>query len=85
MLGLSEGRAALMQAMDGKKPYARATGDWAFLVQAAGGQAPLVWAEGNRGLSATWCLLCDLQAAGTDCGGLLLGQREAWPATTGGL
>ena len=26
-------------------------GNWALLVQAAGGQAPLVWAKGIRGLS----------------------------------
>ena len=56
-----------------------------LLVQAAGGQALLLWAGGSMGLSATWCLLCDLQAAGTDCRGLLRGQREAWPATPGGL
>ena len=35
--GLSEGRAALEQAVDGKKPLGCATGDWAFLVQAVGG------------------------------------------------
>ena len=60
-------------------------GDWAFLVQAMSGQAPLVWAKGIRGLSATWCLLHNLQVAGTDSGGHLRGQMEAWLATTGDL
>ena len=60
-------------------------GDWALLVQATSGQAPLVWAKGIRGLSVMWCLLHNLQVAGTDCGGHLRGQREAWLATTGGL
>ena len=81
---LSEGRAAVVQATGGKKPLAQATGDWAHLVQAVGGQAPLVWAEGSAGLSAMWCLLCDLQEAWTNGGGLLRGRREVWPATTGG-
>ena len=52
-------------------------GDEALLVQSSGGQAPIVWAKGMRGLSATWCLLHDPQVAGTDCGVLLRGQREA--------
>ena len=52
---------------------------------AMGSRAPLLWAKGSGGLSATWCLLCDLQAAGMDHSGHLRGQREAWPATTGGL
>ena len=43
--------------------------DGALLEQAISGQAPLVWAKGIRGLSATWCLLHDLQVAGTDCSG----------------
>ena len=60
-------------------------GDKALLVQATGGQAPIVWAKGIRGLSATWCLLHDPQVAGTGCGCCLRGQREAWLATTGGL
>ena len=30
-------------------------GNWVFLVQATGGQAPLVWTKGI-GLSGTWCL-----------------------------
>ena len=54
--------------------------NWALLVQATGGQAPLVWAKGSRGLSVT---LHDLQVAGTDSGGCLQGQSEVWPATTG--
>ena len=37
-----------------------------LLVQAMGGWAPLVWTKGSRGLSETWCFLCDLQATGTD-------------------
>ena len=52
-------------------------GDWALLVQTTGGQAPLVWAKGIRGLSATWCLLHDLEVAWTDSGSHLRGQREA--------
>ena len=38
-------------------------------MQATGGQAPLVWAKGIRGLSRTWYLLQDLQVAGTEHGG----------------
>ena len=60
-------------------------GDWALLVQATHGQAPLLWAKGIRGLSAIWCLLHDLQVAGTDHSSRFRGQREAWLATTGGL
>ena len=60
-------------------------GNWALLVQATGAQAPLVWAKGIRGLSARWCLLQDLQVAGTDLGSPLGGRREVWLATTGGL
>ena len=83
--GVSEGGAALAQAMGGVKPLALATGDQVLLAQDTGGQEPLVWAKGSWGLSATWCLLRDLQAAGMDCGGHLGGQREEWLATTGGL
>ena len=75
----------LVQATGCKKALARATGDRALPVQAMGGWAPLVWAKASWGLNVMWCLLCDLQAAGTDCGGLLGGQREAWPVTTAGL
>ena len=64
--GLPEGGVPLVQAMGGEKPPARAMGDWVLLVQATGGWEPLVWAKGSRGLSARWCLLHDLQAAGTD-------------------
>ena len=60
-------------------------GDWALLVQATSGQAPLVWAKGIRGLSAMWCPFHDPQVVGTDCGGRLRGQREAWLSTTEGL
>ena len=56
-----------------------------LLVLATSGQTPIMWAKGIRGLCVTWCLLHDLQVAGTDCGGHLRGQREAWLATTGGL
>ena len=66
-----------MQAMGCKKPLALAMRDWALLLQAMGGREPVVWAKGSMGLSAMWCLLCDLQAAGMDCGGRLGGQREA--------
>ena len=34
--------AILLQATGGKKPLARAMGDWAHLVQARGGQEPLM-------------------------------------------
>ena len=57
-------------------------GDWALLVQATSSQALLVYAKGIRGLSVMWCLLHDLQVAGTDQGGHLRGQREAWLAAT---
>ena len=65
--------------MGGNKPLTQATGDWVLLVQAAGGQAPLVWAKGSRRLSP------DLQVAGMDLGSHLGGQREAWSSTTGVL
>ena len=61
--GLSEGGAPLVQALGGEKPHALAMGDWALLVQVMSGQAPLVWAKGSRGLSATRCLLRDLHVA----------------------
>ena len=67
----------LVQAMGGKKPLAQAEGDQALFVQAMGSWDPLVWAKGSRGLNATWCLLHDLQAAGTDCSSSLRSQREA--------
>ena len=60
-------------------------------MRANGGQTPLVWAKGIRGLNVMWSLLRKLQVAGTDCGSRLRGQREAceWapPATpiTSGL
>ena len=79
------GWGALVQALGGEKPLARAKGDRALLVQATGGWTPLVWAKGSMGLCATWCLLHDLQTAGTDHVRLLGGQREVWPVTTGGL
>ena len=65
-----------MQAMSGEKPLAQAVGDWVLLVQATGGQAPLVWAKSSRRLSAMWYLLHDLQVAGTDLGSHGKGQRE---------
>ena len=82
---LSEGGAPLVQATSGKKPLAQATGVWVLLVQATGGQVPLVWAKGSEGLSASQCLLHNLQTAGMDHGGPVRGQREVWPDTTGGL
>ena len=39
----------LVQATGGEKPLALAMEDWALLVQAMGGWAPLVWAKGSRG------------------------------------
>lgn len=62
-------------------------GDWLLLVQAAGGWAPLVWA-GDGGLKGMWCLLCDIQVAGTElCGLSPLGACEwapsAAPVNTG--
>ena len=82
---LSEGRVPLVQALGGEKLLAQATGDQVLLVQATGGRAPLVWAKGSRALSVKWCLFCDLQEAEKDRSSHLGGQREAWPATTGGL
>ena len=49
MLRLSEGRAPLGQAMGGKRPVVRATGDWVLLVWTMHGLAPLVWAKGRGG------------------------------------
>ena len=54
-------------------------------MQATGGQASIVWVKGIRELSVMWCLLHDLQVAGTDHGSRVRGQREARLATTGGL
>ena len=59
-----------MQAKCGEKPLAQATGDQVLLVKAMGGLAPLVLAKGSGMLSLIWCLLCDLQAAGTAEGSL---------------
>ena len=78
---ISEGGVALVQATSGEKPLAWAMGDWMFLVQAVGGRVLLAWAGSNGRLSVMWCLLCDLQAEGTDCSSLLGGWREALPAT----
>lgn len=55
------------------------------LVQATCGQAPLVQAKGIRGLSVIWCLLHNLQVAGTNCSGVLRGRGEAWLATNWGM
>ena len=74
-----------MEAMGLQEASCSFKGDEALLVQATSGQAPVVWAKGIRELSATWCLLYDLQVAVADCGGHLRGQREARLATTGGL
>ena len=71
-----------MKANGGEKSLAWAKGDWVILVQAKGGQAPLVQAKNSRWLSITWCLLHDLKAAETDHGGCL-GDKEAWSGTTG--
>ena len=60
-------------------------GDWVLLVQATGAKETLVWAKGIRGIITMWCLLHDLQMAGTDSSGCLRGQRKTWLATTGGL
>ena len=60
-------------------------GHLALLAQATGGQAPIVWAKGIRGLIVMRCLLNDLQVAGTDCGSHLRGKGEMWLAITGGL
>ena len=81
---LSKSGASLVQAMGGKKPHALATRDW-VLVWDAGGQAHLVWTRGSEGLRMMGSLLCDLQVAGTECGSLLRGWKEAWPATNWGL
>jgi len=56
-----------------------------LLVQAMVGQVPLVWSKDSMELNVTWCLLRELQVAGMDHGSFLGGQREVWPATTGGL
>ena len=73
MQRLTEGSVPLAQATGGEKPLAEAMGDQALLLQA----------KGSWRLSATWCLLRDLQAAGMDSSSCLGGQREAWPATLG--
>ena len=73
MCGLSEDGVPLVQATGGKKPLSWAMGDWVLLVQAMGGQVPLLWAKGIRGLSVMWCLLHNIQVAGTECSGHLRG------------
>ena len=47
------------------------------------GTSCVCWRQ--QGLSTVWCLLHDLQMEGTYCSSLLGGQREVWPATTGGM
>ena len=39
----------LVQAMGGKKPLAQGLGDWALLMQAMDGRAPLVWLRATGG------------------------------------
>ena len=68
-----------------EKQLARAMGAQVLLVRGIGGWAPLVWVNGSSRLSATWFLLHNPQAAGTDCSGPLGGHREAWPDTIGSL
>ena len=75
----------LAQATGEKKPFVHAVGDPAPLVRAVGDGAPLVWVKGTGGLSTTWHLLSDLQAAGKNHSSHLRNQSEAWPATTRGL
>ena len=79
------GWGALVQALGGEKPLARAKGDRALLVQAMGGWAPLVWAKGSRGLSAHGATCVIYRCSGTDQISHLRNQREAWPATTRAL
>ena len=55
------------------------------LVQATGGQAPLVWAKVSRGLSMMALLLCDLQVVETNHSSHLRNQKGAWPGITRGL
>ena len=63
---LSEGGVPLAKDTGRDRPVALAIGDQLALLQATGGQAPLVWAEGSGGLSLMLCLLHDLKAAGTN-------------------
>ena len=81
----SEGGAPLVQATGGEKPLAQAMGDWGLLCRLGVARHLLGGLRAAGWLSVTWCLLCELQVIETDCGGPLRGQREAWPATTGGL
>ena len=71
----SKGRAPMAQAMAIKR----------LLAWSMGGQARLVWGKGSRRLSATRCLLRDLQTMGTNHSSHLRNQRGAGPATTRGL
>ena len=69
---LSEGGASLVQATGSEKPLACSfRGDCGLRVQATRVQASLVWSKVIRGLSMMWCLLHNLQVAGTDCSGCL--------------
>ena len=53
-------------------------------MQDTGGQAPLMWAKGIKGLSAMWCLLHNIQVAGQTAA-VIRGQRDIWLTTIGGL
>lgn len=77
------GGAPLVQATGGKKTLALAMANGGLL-QATGGQAPPT-AKGSGRLSATWCVLHNLQEEGTNQSSHLRNQREAWPVTTRGL
>ena len=52
----SEGGAPPVQAMGGggERPLVQSMGDRELLLQAMGGQVPLVWDKGSKGLRAMW-------------------------------
>ena len=80
---LSEGRVHLVQATGGKKPLACATAAWTLLVLAIGVQILLVGSKGIKWVSEMWCLLSDLQAAGTTQSSHLRNHRESRPPPVG--
>ena len=65
----------LVHATGDERPLAQATGN--LFLQATVAQALLVRVNGNRGLSATWCLLCHLQGGSNMLNSHLRKQSEA--------
>ena len=59
-----------VQAMGRQKPLTPLGVIGHFLCRLLEAKIPLVWAKHIRGLSVIWCLLHNLQVAGTKCFGI---------------